>query len=91
MKLFKLITGASLLALLTTGCSLNSESPEELIKYKPIYNENKEILYKGINQLLPLNSSLILPSNSSEVGKINEVDLNGDGVEELVAFEKKKI
>lgn len=90
MKLFKLLTCASLLVFLTTGCSIDSKSPEELIKYKPVYNENKEILYKGINQLLPLNSSLILPSNSSEVGKINNVDLNGDGVEELVAFEKKE-
>ncbi|MDK2564120.1 VCBS repeat-containing protein [Romboutsia sedimentorum] len=90
MKLFKLITCASLIVLLTTGCSINSESPEELIKDKPICDENNEILYKGIKQLLPQNSSLILPSNSSEVGKINEVDLDGDGVKELVAFEKKE-
>ncbi len=90
MKLFKLITCASLLVLLTTGCSINSESPEELIKDKPICDENNEILYKGIKQLLPQNSSLMLPSNSSEVGKINEVDLDGDGVNELVAFEKKE-
>ncbi|MDK2586674.1 hypothetical protein QOZ83_12480 [Romboutsia sedimentorum] len=90
MKLFKLITCASLLVLLTTGCSINSESPEDLIKDKPICDENNEILYKGIKQLLPQNSSLMLPSNSSEVGKINEIDLDGDGVKELVAFEKKE-
>ncbi len=90
MKLFKLLICVSLLVLLTTGCSINSESPEALIKDKPIYNENKKNLSNEINKLLPLNSSLTLPSNSSEVGKINEVDLNSDGIDELIAFEKKE-
>lgn len=90
MKIFKLLICGSLLILLTTGCSITSESPEELIEKKPIYNENKKNLSKEINKLLPLYSSLTLPSNSSEVGKINDVDLNNDGIDELVAFEKKE-
>lgn len=89
MKLFKLAILAVSTIFLFTGCSEDTQSPEQLAK-KPIYNEEKEILYKGINQLLPQNSSLILPSNSKEVGKINKVDLNGDGVKELIVFEKKE-
>lgn len=90
MKLFSLMTIISLLTLFTTGCSIDSKSPDELIKDKPIYNENKMDIYNGIKQLLSQNYELILPSNSKEVGIINEVDLNRDGDDELVAFEKKK-
>ncbi|WP_052356778.1 hypothetical protein [Faecalimicrobium dakarense] len=92
MKVSRLTVLASLLVLFTTGCSIDSESPEQLIKDKPVYNEKKEALYNAIKQQLPsINSSLILPSNSSEVGKINEVDLDSDGVDEIIAFEKKEI
>ncbi|MCR8744464.1 FG-GAP repeat domain-containing protein [Romboutsia lituseburensis] len=98
MKLCRLIACASLVTLLATGCSIDSKSgesllsksPESLLKDKPVYDENKEVLYKAIELKLPLNSSLILPSNASEVGKINEVDLNGDKKDELVVFEKKE-
>ncbi|MGL4913907.1 MAG: FG-GAP repeat domain-containing protein [Romboutsia sp.] len=90
MKLFKLMTCASILVLLTTGCSFTSESPEELMKEKPKYNESKEQLYKAIEQKIPEKSSLLLPANSSECGKINEIDLDSDGKDELVVFEKKE-
>ena len=90
MRLFKLITGASILVLLTTACSFTSESPETLMKDSPIYNESKEELYAQIQQKIPEKSSLLLPANSSECGKINEVDLDGDGKDELVVFEKKE-
>lgn len=88
MKLFKLSTLVFLLILLTTGCTSNTESPEELIEM-PVYDQTKSELYKNIEKLL-LNSNLLLPSNSKEVGKINEVDLNSDGTNEIVIFEKKK-
>lgn len=88
MKLFKLSTIIFLLVLFTTGCTSYTESPEELIEM-PIYDETKKEVYKNIEKLL-LNSNLLLPSNSKEVGKINEVDLNNDGINEIVAFEKKK-
>ncbi|MGL6107228.1 hypothetical protein [Romboutsia sp.] len=90
MKLFKLMAIISLLTLFTTGCSIDSESPDQLIKEKPIYDENKKDIYEGIDQLLSRYASLILPGNSKEVGIINEVDLNRDGEDELVAFEKKE-
>lgn len=98
MKLFKLTAIISLLALFTTGCGIDldssdkriSKSPDELIKNQPIYNETKKEIYEGIDQLLSTSYELILPGNSSEVGIINEVDLNKDGENELVAFEKKE-
>lgn len=91
MKLFKLTALSALLMITLSGCSLNSESPEQLIKEKPVYSEESLKLYKQIEKILPsLNSSLLLPRNSSEVAKINEVDLNKDGEKELVVFEKKE-
>lgn len=90
MKLFKVISFASILSVLITGCSFTSESPEELMKEKPIYNESKEQLYKAIEQKIPKKSSLLLPANSSECGKINEIDLNKDKKDEIVVFEKKE-
>ena len=74
-----------------SGCSLNSESPEQLIKNKPIYSEENLDLYNQVEKFIPtLNSSLLLPKNSSEVAKINKVDLDKDGEEELVVFEKRE-
>ncbi|MGL5328643.1 MAG: hypothetical protein ACRDD7_05195 [Peptostreptococcaceae bacterium] len=91
MKIFKLLGLTSLLIIFTTGCSINTESPEELINEELIYDESKYEIYKNIiKNDLPPSTLLILPSNSSEVGKINEVDLNNDGIEELVVFEKRE-
>lgn len=91
MKLFKLTALSTLLIITLSGCSLNSESPEQLIKEKPVYSEESLNLFRQIEKLLPsLNSSLLLPRNSSEVAKINEVDLDKDGEKELVVFEKKE-
>ncbi|MEF9990578.1 MAG: hypothetical protein RRZ84_03940 [Romboutsia sp.] len=87
MKLVKLVTVVSLSMFFTTGCIASTESPEELAKI-PIYNEEKKDMYEGIDKLL-ISSSLLLPLNSKDVGKINEVDLDNDGVNEIVAFEKK--
>ena len=90
MKLFKLTTLIVSLVLLS-GCSLNSESPEQLIKEKPVMNEESLNLYEQIEKLLPApNSSLLLPKNTSEVAKINKVDLDKDGEKEIVVFEKKE-
>ena len=90
MKLFKLTTLIASLVLLS-GCSLNSESPEQLIKEKPVINEESLSLYEQIEKLLPApNSSLLLPKNTSEVAKINKVDLDKDGDQEIVVFEKKE-
>lgn len=90
MKLFKLTALITLLTLFTTGCTINSESPEQLIKSKPLYDEDKNAIYEGIKQRITRYSELILPTNSKEVGIMNEVDLNQDGVDEIVAFEKKE-
>src|SRR5699024_4302569 len=91
MKLFKLTALSTFLMITLSGCSLNSESPEQLIKEKPVYSKESLKLYKQVEKFLPSsNASLLLPRNSSEVAKINELDLDKDGEEELVVFEKKE-
>ena len=91
MKLFKLTAISTFLMITLSGCSLNSESPEQLIKEKPVYSKESLKLYKQVEKFLPSsNASLLLPRNSSEVAKINELDLDKDGEEELVVFEKKE-
>ncbi|MGL5312127.1 MAG: FG-GAP repeat domain-containing protein [Peptostreptococcaceae bacterium] len=90
MKLFKLAALITLLTLFTTGCSINSESPEQLIKNKPLYDEDKSEIYDLIKEKHTRYLESLLPANSKEVGLINEVDLNQDGVDEIVAFEKKE-
>ena len=46
MKLFKLTALSALLMITLSGCSLNSESPEQLIKEKPVYSEASLKLYR---------------------------------------------
>lgn len=77
------------LVFFTTGCNIESRSPEQLLKEKPIYNKEKESLYKGINQVI-LNATLELPKNSKDVGQINEEYLDVDGTKEIIAFSKKE-
>lgn len=88
MRLLKLTLLIGVL-FFTTGCSIESRSPEQLLKEKPIYSEERESLYKGINQVI-LNATLELPKNSKEIGKINEEDLDADGIKEVIAFSKKE-
>ena len=83
MKYFKLVGLIGLLTLFITGCSIDSQSPEQLIKDKPVYNEDKKIIYDGINQMLTRYTKLVVPLNSTERGSINEVDLNNDGKDEI--------
>ena len=71
----------------TTGCSIESRSPEQLIKEKPIYSENRENIYNKVNESI-LDATLELPKNFKEVGKINEEDLDSDGINEIIAFSK---
>ena len=51
MKLFKLTALSALLMITLSGCSLNSESPEQLIKEKPVYSEASLKLYKQIEKI----------------------------------------
>ena len=88
MRLLKL-TLLMGLVFFTTGCSIESRSPEQLLKEKPIYSKEKESLYKGINQVI-LNATLELPKNSKDVGQINEEYLDVDGTKEIIAFSKKE-
>lgn len=76
-----------LLGFFLTGC--NIQSPDEVVQM-PIYDEKKSDLYENISKLM-LNTDYLLPKNSKEVSKINEVDLDNDEVVEIVVFEEKKI
>ncbi|MGL5348941.1 MAG: hypothetical protein ACRDA3_16440 [Peptostreptococcaceae bacterium] len=98
MKLFKLAALISLLMISTTGCNLKtnsleglSKSPEELIEDKPIYSEDKKEIYDEIKSKLPYKSNFLLPVNSKEVGIINNVDFDKDGIDEIIGFEKKEL
>ncbi|MDR0879191.1 MAG: hypothetical protein LBN09_00640 [Clostridioides sp.] len=90
MKAFKLLILAAITILtiaIATGCKLSVGTVDNLA-IRPTYDREEMRLEDGISKLLPLNTSFTFPSNSTEVGKINQVDLNGDGVKEVVAFKK---
>lgn len=87
-KLIRLMLIAVVL-LMTTGCSTSTKSPEKLLT-KPNYDEEKALLNSGISKVLYQNVNLIFPDNLKESGKINYVDLDEDGKNEIVAFQKKE-
>ncbi|MFI3209520.1 MAG: hypothetical protein R3Y64_00475 [Peptostreptococcaceae bacterium] len=73
--------------LLLAGCS--SQSPEQLINKKPIYNEENYILFNKIKGVIPsIEQTATLPENSSEVSKINKIDVDNNLKDEIVVFEK---
>lgn len=72
-----------------TGCKTESmKSPEKLLE-KPVTNEFNYKIYNDIRKLTPIDTTFILPKNATEVGRINKVDLNSDGSNEVIAFKKK--
>lgn len=66
------------------GCSKFS-TPEQLI-HKPKNDIDKEIIKKSIEEFLPARAKLTIPLNSKEAGAINEVDIDGDNKNEIIAF-----
>ena len=90
MKLLKLVGILSLTMILCTGCvNLGKNTPENLLDEMPIYNETRKEISSKVKRVLG-SSTLILPSNSTEVGKINEIDLNNDHKKETIFFQKKE-
>lgn len=91
----KRIVGIFLLGILSafflSGCSSSSAKTPEKLLTKPNYDEEKAILSSGITKVMFQNVTLIFPDNTKDVGKINYVDLDEDGVNEVVAFQKKDI
>lgn len=86
MKLFKLIVLILFAGFFNVGCT-STASPEQLIE-KPVY-EQKEKLKLNIDSALK-GAKPLLPKNSSDVSPINEVDLDKNGVNELIVFQKKE-
>ena len=92
MRLLKLIGVLSLVTIFSTGCykSENVENnPINLFDELPIYNEEKREISENV-KIIAGSADLTLPSNSIEVGKINEIDLNNDKKDEIVFFEKRE-
>lgn len=92
MRLLKLVGVLSLVVILSTGCYKNDnseENPINLFDELPIYNQDKKYISDKVKRLAG-SANLILPYNSIDVGKINEVDLNNDGKKEIVFFEKRE-
>lgn len=88
-KLIRLMLLTVVLLITTTGCSTSTKSPEKLLT-KPNYDEEKALLNSGISKVLYQNVNLVFPDNLKESGKINYVDLDEDGKNEIVAFQKKE-
>ncbi|WP_101772862.1 FG-GAP repeat domain-containing protein [Peptostreptococcus faecalis] len=80
---------APLLILNLSGCTKNTIEPVEKLLEKPITFENHYNVYNEIRKLTPLDTEFVLPLNSEDVGRINRVDLNNDGENEIVTFKKK--
>lgn len=77
-----------ILPILITANFNSLKSPEKLI-VKPISNEENLEIYNSIRQLTPIDTSFTLPQNFNEVSRINRVDLDMNGRNEIVAFKKK--
>ncbi len=90
MKLLKLVGILSLTMILCTGCSnLGKNTPENLLDEMPIYNETRKEISSEVKRVLG-SSTLLLPSNSTDVGNINEIDLNNDYKKETIFFQMKE-
>ncbi|MDY4574265.1 MAG: hypothetical protein SPD90_04330, partial [Intestinibacter sp.] len=89
MKLLKLVGILSLVTVLCTGCYNREYTTESLFSNLPVYNSDKKDLSEEVTRVLG-SAALILPSNSTEVGKINQVDLDKTGKDKIVFFEKKE-
>ena len=92
MRLLKLVGVLSLVVILSTGCYKNDnsgENPINLFDELPIYNEEKREISDKV-KVIAGSADLTLPSNSIEVGKINEIDLNNDKKDEIIFKSKDK-
>ncbi|MBM7854557.1 hypothetical protein JOC37_000930 [Desulfohalotomaculum tongense] len=79
---------AALLAgTLLAGCSM-SLSPNELVKH-PKMEVNQQEIKQAVERFLPQGAKLTIPLRPEKASAFEQVDLNGDGSDELVAFYKK--
>lgn len=83
-KVYKYTAAFLISTFFLVGCSKFS-TPEQLI-HKPKNDINKEEIRKSIEEFIPPRAKLTIPLNSKEAGAINEVDLDGDNKNEVVAF-----
>lgn len=86
MKLLRVIILVLFVGYLSVGCA-STKSPEQLIE-RPVYDEEKQSIYYNVKRVLDKSAVIALPKNSSEVSSMNNIDLDNDGVDELIVFEK---
>lgn len=76
--------GCALLALLLCGCMFNS-SPEDMYQL-PQFPEEYAALRESIDGILAAGAEYAAPVSGTNIQSVQLVDLDGDGVEEAVAF-----
>ncbi|WP_026896292.1 FG-GAP repeat domain-containing protein [Clostridiisalibacter paucivorans] len=74
----------------SSGCEYQAiKSPMELIK-KPKLDSNKDRMKKVVTSYLERNEKLIVPIKSSGLGAINIMDIDNDGIDEIISFFKNE-
>ncbi|MGD8191301.1 FG-GAP repeat domain-containing protein [Brevibacillus ginsengisoli] len=82
MKVSYFVSIAAMLGLLT-GCGI--QSPSQLTK-PPKQEQSMQDIMRAVNQYIPKGAQLTIPSQSQEKSAIYQVDLDGDGSNEIVTF-----
>lgn len=83
----KALAAFALLASITlTGC--NPATPSKLIK-PPQLEITQAQVQQAIEQFLPKEAKLTMPLHPTKASTFEQVDLNGDGSDEIVAYYKK--
>lgn len=92
MRLLKLVSVLFLTVIITTGCYKNGNTennPVNLFDQLPVYNQEKKDISDEVKKISG-STNLILPYNSIETGKINQVDLDNDKKKEVVFFQRRE-
>lgn len=89
-KIIVTVIGVFLFCPFMVGCQTNSlKSPEKLVEI-PITNKDNKVIYDKIKSITSIDTTFTIPQNSDNVGRINVLDLDSDGNEEVIAFKKKQ-
>lgn len=82
------VTWMAGIVLFLSGCG-NLSDPVSLLDKPAIPPESRE-LYQAVSQFTPPDAKWIVPSVPKSGGAIQQVDIDGDGQKEIIAFFKEK-
>jgi hypothetical protein len=82
----KWIAPAAAISLLVSGCGING-SPNDLVR-APAMESNQHAINQALMEFLPPGARLTLPLRPEYARAVNQEDLNGDGMKEVIAFYK---